>query len=495
MANKNKVLKQVNTVLLVRDMAAGGGNTTLAAPAAAGDVSVSLTSNLNFSAGDTIRLGSGSDLELAVISGAITGTGPYTANVAEPLLKPHLQLDPVVEQSAYDLGDITDTGVDVAITAAGTDVQVATKRLAFTRLNGYADLTAALALPTVTLEGIAFALGIPLASVVGNGSSWSNPKALITDGTEIASEQNVSLICIGVTMDGTPFRAELWAVDPDYTGFSIKLQRGTLGSVPAKFVAGGGGCISQNASSYVANTTYRPNKLKTFDALTEAGSFIAATAGTPLATTVTAPTTTENSAGQKVLNVTSSTNATVGTWVKLGTGSTVEFHRIASKAAGALTFDTNLYRTITTGVAVVEQALAPFATISTNGVTLAIQGTVDKINEATSRLSLGMKPGNAKVVTSMAFIDFMLATFARSAGIDPALIANNRLLLGNSIGLAQIDGIYVKGTLQDGTTAWFILWGCAQDVSNLSAKLNNTGVPELPATYLPSSGLQLLQHT
>lgn len=495
MANKNKVLKQVNTVLLLRDMASGGGVTTLTADAAPTATSVSLTSNTNFSAGDTIRVGSGSDLELAVISGALTGAGPYVANLVEPLLKQHYNGDAVVEQSAYDLGDITDNGVDVSITSQGTDVQVATKRLAFTRLNGYADLEMAFALPTVTLEGIAFVLGIPLSKVVGNGSSWTNPKALITDGSDISSEANCSLVCIGVTMDGTPFRAELYAVDPDYTGFSVKLQRGTLASVPGKFIAGGGGCISQNASSYVANTTYRPNKLKTFDALSEAGVFIPQVIGTPLNTTVAAPTTVENSAGQKLLNVLSGTNATVGTWIKIDTGSSVEFHRIASKATNTLTLDTNLYRTITTGVAVVEQAMSPFATISTNGVTLAIQGSVDKIQEATTRLAIGTKPGNAKVTASMAFIDFVLASFARAAGIDPAQVANGRLLLGNNIGIAQIDGVYIKGTLQDGTTAWFIMWGCAQDVSNLTAKMNNTGTPELAATWLPSSGLQLMQHT
>lgn len=494
MANKNKVLRQVNTVLLLRDMATGGGNTTLAVAPAPGATSVSLVSNINFQAGDTIRIGSGSDLELGVISGALTGTGPYVANLAEPLLKAHALGDAVVEQAAYDLGDITDTGVDLAITSQGVDVQVATKRLVFTRLNGYADLTATFGLPTVTLEGIAFALGIPLAKVTGAGSAWSNPKALITDGTDIGSESNVSLVCIGVTMDGTPFRAELWAVDPEYTSFSVKLQRGVLGSVPAKFIAGGGGCVSQNASAYVANTTYRPNKLKTFDGLTEVGTFVPAT-GTPLNTTVAAPVTTENSAGQDLLIVASGTNAHPDTWIKIDTGSTVEFHRVVSVATNTITLDTPLLRNIAVGVAVVEQALSPFATIATAGVTLAIQGTVDKIQEATSRLSLGTKPGNAKATASFGFIDFVLASFARAAGIDPAQIANGRLLLGNNIAVATVDGVYVKGVLQDGSTAWFIMWGCAQDVSNMTSKLNNTGISELPTVWLPSSGIQLLQHT
>jgi hypothetical protein len=283
--NKNSLLKRLTGALLCRDMTAGGGNSTITADAAAGATVITLALATNFTVGDTVRIGSGSKTELAVLA---AGAVSPIFNLVEPLGRAHTAGEPVVEQAAYDLGDITDSGVDITPSRESSDVNVATKRLVYQVLLGYGDLEAALTLPGLTMENLAFALGIPLASILGNGASFVTPKALVTDLNDISDEVNASLIATGVLMDGTPIRAELWGIDPDYTGLSINLRRGTLAGVPCRYIATAGGRISSNASSYVANTTYRAGKGKVFDGLTEVGVFADETAGTPANTTVAA---------------------------------------------------------------------------------------------------------------------------------------------------------------------------------------------------------------
>lgn len=484
MAAKDKVLKSLQQVLLMRDLA-GGGNTTIGTAAAKAQNTVLVPSTTNFAVGDTVRVGSGEQVELAVVSTVNAGVSLV---MADPLTYDHAVGEPVVEQVGYDLGDIAEGGVTVNANAQTTDVGVATKRLAFTTLAGYSDLTAAFALPTITLQNLAIALGIAFTKIAGNGSA-STPYSLVTDGSEISGEQNQSIIAIGVAMDGTVIRVELWGIDVDYTGLSLALSRGNLASVPVK-VMGAGGVATTNASAYVANTTIKPTKGKVFSELSEVGLFADATVG-PLSTSFSgAP-----AAGAIVLPLSSVTNLVAGDWLRIGSGDTVEFHRVESIAALNVTIKTPIYRAGHGADSVVRQVLVPFAAPSADGVTLSVAGSVETIRAGNRRMSIGFKPGAAITTLSFAVIDFLLANFARALGIPQAKIVGGRLpLTGDVISTDVVQGAYMKGLLQSGETQWINVWGCSQDVSNFAAQLTNSGTPSLPIAFKPASGVHFIQH-
>lgn len=489
MANKNSLLKSLTSVLLCRDKTAGGGSSTLDGAVAKGATAITLASAVNFAVGDTVRVGSGSSLELVTLA---AGAVSPIFNTTEPIARAHASGEAVVEQDAFDLGDITDAGVDTTLNRESTDVAVATKRLVYAVLLGYADFEASFVLPSLSMENIAFALGMPISAVSGTGASSTNPKGMVTDLLDISSELNASLVCTGLLMDGTPVRVELWSVDPDYSGFSINLRRGTLAGVPCRFIATAGGRVSNNASVYVANTTYRASKGKVFDGLSEVGVFAALGGGA--STTVAAPAGGSNVAGQKVLTLASAAGVAAGDWLKLGTEDTVEFHRVSSVAGADVTLNTKLLRTQATGTAVVEQTLVPFGNISPDGVTLAFTGTIDRLREATQIMSIGTRPGSARAAVSFGILDYTVAALARAAGIDPATIVGNTLVLDEALGTAVTEGVYARGVLKDGSTVWMTMWGCSQDVSRTAIRLASTGEPSVPTSWVPASGLALMNH-
>jgi hypothetical protein len=486
MAIKTKILKLLNTVLLVRDMPAGGnGSTALTAAVAAGATALTVGAITNFSAGDTIRIGQGEEMELGVISGAPAGSN---ITLADPLSYAHVIGEPVVEQVAYDLGDVSDSGVALAFSGQSTDIPVSTRRLSFSTVLGFLDMIADFGLPTLTMENLAFALGIPLTRISGAGT-FNSPFAMTTDGNQFATEVNMSLIAIGTRMDGSTTRVELWGVDMDYTNLSFRLSRGAATTIPARAMASAGGVMTDNASAYVANLTKKAGKGKVFDYLSEVGLFIDTGAG------VNSTSSGANAADQNVLNVVSGTGITAGMWLRVGTGDTIEFHRVTSVAVNAITLADNLFRAIPAGTVVFQQTLTPFAGLTPDGVTIAFGGAIDKINVATRRLTVGMKPGSARVLLSFALQDISLVNFAYALGISQASIVGGRLPLNNSIGTStDIAGVYIKGVTKDGFTNWIIGWGCSEMVTNVAAALSNRGVASVPLALEPASGLQFMQH-
>lgn len=481
--SKNKVLKQLNTVLMVRDGVGGGfGNTTNNVIALKGQAVFLTAVTTNFAVGDTVRVGSGDNMELGTISAVGAGA---SLTMVDNLTYDHPIGEACVEQVAYDLGDIAEGGVTVNASAQTTDVHVATKRLAYTILNGYTDLTAQFALPGVTLQNIAIALGIPLANVKGTGAG-ATPFSLPTDGNDFDQEQNQSLVAVGVTMDGSIVRVELWGIDVDYTGFQLALKRGNLASVPVKVQAAAGGVITSVASAYVANTTIRAVKGKVFDALTDVGLFV----DTGTATTSTPAI----NAGDTALTVGASAGIVVDDWVRIDTGDVVEFHRVGVVPDGThITLKTPVFRAHAAAVAIVKVLATPLGTVHEDGVQVAVSGSVDVIRDATKRISVGVKPGAAVINLSYGLLDFSLAVLARTLGIPAAQIVANRLPINSNIGTDIVQGAYSKGVLQSGETQWVNLWGCSQDVSGFAAQLNNTGISQLPIKFRPNT-IHFIQH-
>lgn len=482
-----KMIRQLLAAYLVRDKAAGGGNTTLATAAGPGTGTFTLTSATNFAVGDILRVGSGEEMELVKI-GALAGA---VVTPAEALVYAHAIGEQAVEQEVFDLGDVAGDGVSVTFAGSTTDVAVATRRTAYTQLSGYVSATAALALPGLTLFNMLVALGMPLSGVSGAGSAAS-PYHLVTDGNEFNSDANQSLIVISVLEDGTYLREELWGIDADYTGLSMTLNRGNLNSIPASFVASAGGVVSTVANPYVPTTTYRGTKGKVFDGLTEVGLFAAATTG-PLSTTTTAIV----AAGATVLPLTAVTNLVAGDWVMLGTAENVEFHQVDSIATLNANLRTKVLRAHASGTAVVRQQMIPFAGVHEDGVTVGFGGTIDAVRIATRKLQAGVKSSLATITASFRVIDFTLANYARSLGIpQSAIITSTRLPLTGNIGTSgQENGVYVRGVTQDGGVVQINLWGSTPDLGSIAHNATNQGVQALPLAYKPASGIQFLQYS
>lgn len=485
MPTKNKIIKQLNTVLLLRDKAASGLVTTTSGATAAGVSSLPVAGVVNAAVGDAVRVGSGDTLEVGIITNAVS---PLT--FADPLTYAHAAGEPVVSQTAYDLGDVSDSGITITTAGQATYIPVSTRRLNFATLDGYLDMRAEFSLPTASLYNLAFATGTPLSAITGNGATIT-PFAFNTDGNIFGTELNQSLIAIGTRMDGTTVRIEMWNVDFDYTAYTMRLARGVVASTPFRAIASAGGVITDNASAYAKATTFRPSKGKVFDYLQEVGIFVDETTA-PITTTSTG---TAN-AGQPVLTIAAGA-PTAGMWFRVGAvgSDTVEYHRVSSFATLNITFVDNLLRAIPAGTPVVQQKLVPLSGITEQGVTFAIGGSVDMLRSAVARLAVGMKPGDASPVVSLALMDISLSNFAYAMGIPQAAIVGGRLPMNTNVATSSIDGFYVRGILQSGEQAWITCWGCEQDVSSIATAIAARGVASIPLSLRPASGVGFLQHT
>lgn len=487
---KGSVYKSNSQLLIHRDKASGGV-TTLNAAVAAGVNSIDLATNPStaFGVGDTIRVGAGNEMEINRIT-AISGAGPFTATLAFNTTYAHAAGDAVVEMVSYDFGDIEAAGFSATVDGETQDILVSTKRLPYTILDGYKDVGGSFALPNVSIDNFPLAFGM-LGSVVTGAGTVADPKNFATDGNQFAADPNMACTVIGVRMDGTVTYVELWGVDTDYTGMSLSLVRGQLASIPVKLLAAAGGVTGTGSPGYTVDSSLKPTKNKVLSSITEVGIFAASgTLNTTVATSAAA-------AGQKTVICAAVTGATSGDLVKIGAGDQAEWHEIDSVSTPNIVLRTPLFRTHAVGTAVVEAGRVSFAGVSQEGVKLDVAGSVDKIRTATSGTSIGTRPGSAAMTLSFATIEISLAQIAYALGISQASIAANRLpIIGSLIGRSPVDGAYLKGLCEDGSTFEIRAWACAQSITAFVLQLSNQGpLAQLPFTLRPTSGLQVLNYT
>lgn len=473
MSAKNKILKNLTQAILVRDDPAATP-TTIVAAVEVGDTEVQLTSVAGIVDEGLVRLGDGEETELVQVD-AIVGD---VLTLKEPLTKAHAAAETACYQIGYDLGDVMDGGVTATFAAQSTDVFSAMRRLVYQTLNGYTDISAAFALPGLSLDNLCVAAGMPFAKVTGVGT-LASPHALATDGSDFGSEANQSLIVLGVNYGGETVRMELWGIDADYTQVSVNLRRGQPAPVNCRMVAAGGAVMSTNALAYVANITKRAGKGKMFDAISDVGLF--GTHGTPL------PVTGGAAAVAESLDLGAGAY-TAGDWLQIGEGEFAEFHQ----SAGAAALRTPLLRNHV-GDAVKRVAKVSFAGVTEEGLTLALGGQVDPIRLAKLRTSAGLRLGAANVAMTFSVADLSPENFAAALGIPSTDVVSNRVRLGDNIGTITVDGVYLEGVLKDGTVATIVGAGCAQDVSNVAVQLSQSAVSALPIALKPTSALQLFQ--
>lgn len=480
---KGKVYRAPRQLLIHRQKTGTALVTTLTAPSAAGDTTIDCVAVTNGAVGDTIRIG--------VEINRIASIASLEITLAFPLTFDHAIGEAVVEMTTFDYGDIEGAGATYRVNGEETDVAIATKRLAYVTIPGYQDFGLEFAFPNLSIHNFPIAFGM-LGSVVSGSGTVASPRHFATDGNEFAGDAFVAATIIGTLMDGTVVYQEAWGCDVDYSGVSLSMVRGNNVTLPVRFVSQGG-VAGEGAPGYTVDNSVKPTNGKVFTSLEEVGFFVPETT-TALNSTVAAATA---AAGQKTLELAAVTNAVSGEAVKIGVDDNAEFHDIDSVGAPNIVLRTNLLRDQIVGTPVVEQKRVPFAAVSEEGVAFETGGETTPIRIATSPTSLGTRPGAAFMSVVFAVVEITLSQLAYTLGIDQAAIASNRLpLIGALIGKTPIEGLYLRGLCQDGSTFEMRFWGCTQSVTEWAITLSNQGaLTSAPFRLRPASGIQVLDYT
>ncbi|MDB4906364.1 MAG: hypothetical protein JWO05_1148 [Gemmatimonadetes bacterium] len=483
MPAKDKVFRMIGKVIMHRDDVATAA-TALTAGAAAAATSITVASIAGLSNGDTIRVGSGEDVELNKISGAPSG---FVVTLAYPLAKAHVIGEAAKRQISYDHGDPTDGGVTVSIEADNIDVPVATRRVVLSRIDGFARAFVEWAWPTITLPNVAAALGLLVAKVTGSGTTAS-PFQLITDGSDFGEDTNISVTVVGTLVDGTTMTVELHGVDMDHSVVKAALTRGALATIPAKGKAASQVAFLTSDPGYTLNTSLKPSKNSVWDAPSEVGIYAPAGGGGTSTLSAAA------AAGATAIVLVSATNFAAGDRVKVNTGDLAEMHIVDNVAVNTLNLRGKLLRAQAIGVTAVEQLQTPFGGLSEEGVSIEVTGDKRDIKLATKRFEAGSVPGNAAISLMFSVIDFVLANIAYALAIPQSAISGGRLVAGNNIGTGDQTEFYTRGLTAGGNTIEIDACGCSQVIEQFSVALSNKDIVKLPIKALPASCLIMRQY-
>lgn len=481
-SQKNKIISRPVAVYLQQDKAVAPASTTLASAAAVGAATVTLTSATGFTTGTPFRIGAGEFTEPCQVQSVAANVVTLT----RPLRRAHDILEPVVQYTTYDLGPL---GAAAGLTVTGevTDVETEDRRLITASLTGYLDVGAFATMIGVTPYTFAVGLGIPLALVRGAGT-LADPLELTSDGGEIGTAVNQSVIVHGLTNDGQPIVTECWGAETDYTGFSVDFARGQAFVVPARWT-GAFGFVETNAPLWIGETTARPSIGDLFSAITDIGIWVPATTG-PLSTTLSSAAT----AGQKNIAMTSSTNLLAQDWVKIGVGDRAEYHRVQTLGSPNV-LATRLFRAHASGTPVVRLAKLSMGAVVKQSARFTVGGSVEKIQVENSRTTLGLKPGSATPQFDFTVASVTPSGFAYAAAIAQSDVASGRVNVTENVGTTSIEGLFLEGKNQNQQTVLLGQWGASQAIRDLTITMQKSGIAGLPFSVRPGSAFTLLVYS
>ena len=486
MAAKDKVVLRGTSVIIGRDKIGTFGSTTLTAVAAAGAGTLTVAAIANFAVTEFIRVGAGENAELVQIH---TSTAPAgnTITLNTTLRLSHAIGEPVVEMQLYDMGPATDAGATCRFQGEAASQFVWEQRLPYVKLPGFVTLEATWAFPGQSLYNWVATTGALLSKIVGAGT-LASPLQYATDGTDFGGGGELMVILVGQLFDLTNIVCYLFGATADYTRPNLQLTRGRATPLQARFVASNA-AFDTTVPTFAADVVNRPTKGKVFDALVEAGVF--EDAGSGLNSTVASG----GAAGSSSVTVASGTGAAIGDWVRFDTAERIQIFQLDSVAGAVLGIRGQFLRSLAVGAAAREQTLTLFPGIDADGATLALSGSVEPMQSALSRTTIGLRPGTAEARFTLPVIQTILENIARALGIPLAQVVGGRLpVLGSNVLTSkEVNGIYLRGTLVDATSWVAMGWGTDIDLSQaFELLINNTGKPNtVPITGVPSAGLCL----
>lgn len=483
---KENLIRRPTLLVLFRDAFGGTPlSSTLAAAAAAGATTITVASGTNAKVGP-IRIGAGEQLERA----DVTNVAGAVLTLARPLRFAFDVDTPVVEQVAYNLGDV-DGDVSVSVSQESSDQQSAMRLLPFTILRGNLSIGMAARLLGTTIANFAVACGIPYQRITGAGTAAS-PTVMATAFEDVDSVEHASLAVVSRKNNGSLTLHELWSLSTDFTGVAIQAARAQNGAIPLSVMGLSAflqydlapGASAPFAASVV--NTFRGSKGNVFRELREVGVFER-----------TGATATVNMGGggaaADAVSVTLSgaiSGVVAGDFVAFNADDLVEIHQVQT-AGATLTLRTPLLRAQANGTVVQKVTKVPFFTVAPGGVSLNLGGSTAPIVSELRDLPIGMQPGSVQATLSFNTMDMLAANIARALGVPVSAIIGNAVLLSQLIAARVLDGVYAEGVTQDGRWLRMVAWGTTQEVQGATIALGSQAPAQLPFVVRPSSGLQL----
>ncbi len=474
--------KRFNTLVALHvfvDTPTGGGSTTLTAAAAAGTSTLSLTSATNFAIGDDIRVGTGETMELVRILNLVT----TTVTTAKPLKFDHPIAEPIVEQSAINLGVPEADGFRLRYNGETTDVFAATQRLPYGVLTGYVDLGATWRYEVITADTLAIAFGLPRANVIGDGTAVQQtgtvgPRLFTTDGSIFGGITNVNVVATGQLQDGSYLKIDLYNVSFDPTAVTSTFARGQLATVPVRVLASSGAIDD-------TNTLFTPSNIIQTFASSKADIFSEITAVQTLTDSGTSTTTTASvAAGLYQIPVTSATGITAGSWIRIGSGDLAEYHLVHGVVSLNVQLRTQTLRAQASGVAVVLQTRTTLS-VAQGGFTFAASGSVETQRSENFRTSLAYRASNVSIALSCNLDAITALNYALALGIPTAQYANNVLPLGAQIGKATGVNLLFTGLTQGGKTVSICGWNATVNIGG-ETQFTQAAAAQIPVSVKPS---------
>lgn len=475
-------LKSIDRLIVLTD--GGAGSTTLTAAALTGATTLTVASITGFADNDPLRIGEGEEGEPNRVSGVPAGV---TITLARALQKDHASGQAVVEQVADRYMAPEATSTVFTFSRETSDVFTTDQRLVHAVLKGFGSIRAASRLTGLTMYNLALALGVPRVNIEGTGASQTDPLALVNTGSLFGTLNNAALIFEGKRNDNADLAFEIWGTAFDYSGLSIPITRGQLAAVPLNLLGGGGGLIRTAASIWPSpTTTFLGNSGDVLDSIADMGFF-----------TDTTPSTTLNGAilaGATTATATSGAGLVAGDIVRIDSGANVEYKRLKTVVTNALTFVSKIARDHATLVAIVKVLTTSFSSIDGAGATLNFGGNISEIRNAFFDMAQGLRYGGASMSVTVNLLPFTLANFARALGRP--VPGGAFLPIFNNLGITNIDGMYIRGTLQNNKTFFAFLNAVQMDVSSVPIALSTTGdAPTTPLTGKPTVSLDLQVYT
>lgn len=446
---RSKLSDIIASVVAIRPKA-GGASTTLAANAAAGASSLTLTSATGFTDTDPVLVGAEEDAELVVQTGAPSGN-VITAN-APGLKRAHESTEAVREGIAYDLGNVMN--VRDASTADVFDNDTDTQRNPNGRRLGHLMFQ-----PNFDVQGwspnlYALLTGMSLSRVLGAATA-ADPTQIHTDGTEFGREDTF-LVLSELLADGSYLRHEYDGCSPDYTQMAIAFGQGRETMLAGRFHAANYGHHRSAAPAFAIDTSLRATKAAQIESLLEAGIFTVNGAG--LSTTLTAPTAKD----ANVFALTAATGVAAGKWYLVEGGGRQQVLWAHSLASLDMTVRTRANWAFPAGSTVRELTQTRFAGLKEGTTEFRNGGSVRPVRFDNSRVQAGVRAGSALFSLSVQPTARTLENLRLRLGLPTSAISGSSLLSSAAAGTDAPVGWYVSAQRKDLKSVYFI----GSDVDN-----------------------------
>ncbi|MFA6044193.1 MAG: hypothetical protein WC718_04355 [Phycisphaerales bacterium] len=207
--------------------AASKVNTTLSAAYAAGVSTIKIASAVGATALDYIRIGPSGVMEVAQLE-----TNTTNPALVSKIAYAHASGETVKELTRTILGDLSDDGVQVEITADRTRIDAATRRHAYDHNINHTEYRVTVAMENLSDENVLTSLGIPESNRHGAGTA-ADPYVADATPANLDTINPVHFWCRGTLGNGNTVEVQMWdcRIDPSK---SITFARGQ--DAPAQLV-------------------------------------------------------------------------------------------------------------------------------------------------------------------------------------------------------------------------------------------------------------------